>query len=327
MTQHLIIFFCLFTCAITTSMAQPTRSPIHFTARELDSTSVIKLLNSNAFKTYTPAEVYEVQLQSQRYNRLISDSLRQLETKGMAFDSTGISPAFKAVLQQEYTYKEVQYHIKRGENAKAAIAQRILGLAYGYPYLYKTTSNDPRQYYDISRTLDEVWVYPLQHADTFFVVAVLLRLTPKQSRKVSSSDVEKTLHQHTLIDANRLEIASNIKKNPRDMSPFSGGYGGVGGGSSSGSSGSGPNIGSGLAGRTLKVRPTFQGVTANGKVMVKICINEDGNVTSAICDSTNSTIIDADTIKKCIENARKYKFSSSEQPTQCGTLTFNFKDK
>lgn len=65
----------------------------------------------------------------------------------------------------------------------------------------------------------------------------------------------------------------------------------------------------------------------NGKIIINITVNTDGDVTDAYTNS-NSTSSNDCLIKHAIEYAKQSRFSSdSTKPSQIGTITFNFVGK
>lgn len=86
-------------------------------------------------------------------------------------------------------------------------------------------------------------------------------------------------------------------------------------------------IGGGLGGRDIVSRPPR--ITDNsqkqGKVVVEICVDADGTVTSAAFTQRGSTTSDNQLISLAVANAKRYKFTSGGADKQCGTVTYNFK--
>ncbi len=83
--------------------------------------------------------------------------------------------------------------------------------------------------------------------------------------------------------------------------------------------------GEGLNGRGIIFRPTIQDNSQKkGKVMVELCVDKTGKVTSANFTQKGSTTTDNHLIQLAIDGAKKYKFSPSESHKQCGTITIDF---
>jgi TonB family protein len=65
-----------------------------------------------------------------------------------------------------------------------------------------------------------------------------------------------------------------------------------------------------------------------GRVIVKICIAEKGDVISSSVIPEKSTTIDTILTQKALRAAQAYKFAPAPgKGVQCGTLTFDFKTK
>ncbi len=91
------------------------------------------------------------------------------------------------------------------------------------------------------------------------------------------------------------------------------------------SSGNGINIKSGLTGRTISRRPSFQDdFNENAKVAVDVVVNEDGKVLSAIVNPRGTTTTNKNIRQIATTKAMLIKFStgSSEQK---GTISFDFR--
>lgn len=91
------------------------------------------------------------------------------------------------------------------------------------------------------------------------------------------------------------------------------------------STGSG-NIGDGLGGRNVRYKPNVvEKSQETGRVVVRVCVNEKGNVIEAELTQKGTTAGDSDLINTAIRYARQYRFSESTVSKQCGTITFDFK--
>lgn len=85
-------------------------------------------------------------------------------------------------------------------------------------------------------------------------------------------------------------------------------------------------IGGGLGNRGLVSEPKItDNSQKEGRVIIKVCVNSDGNVISADFTQRGSTTQDASLINIAKANARKFKFTPSDVSQQCGTITYDFK--
>ncbi len=91
------------------------------------------------------------------------------------------------------------------------------------------------------------------------------------------------------------------------------------------STGSG-KVGGGLGGRGVLASPK---VTDNsqkqGSVVLEVCVDGAGNVTSAKYTQRGSSTTDSQLVSVAESNAKKWKFSAGGPDKQCGTITYNFK--
>lgn len=118
-------------------------------------------------------------------------------------------------------------------------------------------------------------------------------------------------------------IPSGTGSNPFGKSNGSGG--GTGGGVGTGS---GPSIGGGLGGRAVRQRGAINDNSQKqGKVVIEVCVDSDGNVISADYTQRGSTTSDSELRNKALAAARGYKFAASGSAKECGTITFNFQLK
>ena len=102
----------------------------------------------------------------------------------------------------------------------------------------------------------------------------------------------------------------------------SGDGGGTGGGSGTGT---GASIGGGLGGRAVKERGRINDTSQkSGKVVIEVCVDKEGRVTSADYTQRGSTTSDSELKTKALQAARGYRFATSTADQQCGTITFNF---
>jgi len=85
-------------------------------------------------------------------------------------------------------------------------------------------------------------------------------------------------------------------------------------------------LGGGISGRKIVKKPRIQDRSQNtGLVNVKVCVDDQGNVTSAKYTQSGSTTSNANLIDKAVEGAKRYKFDKSDRDKQCGTIKINFK--
>ncbi len=85
-------------------------------------------------------------------------------------------------------------------------------------------------------------------------------------------------------------------------------------------------LGGGISGRKIVKKPRIQDRSQNtGVVNVKVCVDSEGNVTSAKYTQSGSTTSNANLIKKAVDGAKGYKFDKTDRESQCGTIKINFK--
>jgi len=90
------------------------------------------------------------------------------------------------------------------------------------------------------------------------------------------------------------------------------------------SKGSG-RVGDGLGNRSVLFEPQFSDDSQKtGRVVIKVCVDQSGKVSSARFTQKGSTTSDAELVNIATKNAQKYLFSKSEIPSQCGTITIDF---
>lgn len=91
------------------------------------------------------------------------------------------------------------------------------------------------------------------------------------------------------------------------------------------SKGSG-RVGGGLSNRGVLYEPNFSDNSQkSGIVVVKICVDDTGNVLSAKFTQKGSTTTDSYLVGLAEREVAKYKFTPSETLEQCGTITIDFK--
>jgi len=104
---------------------------------------------------------------------------------------------------------------------------------------------------------------------------------------------------------------------------------GTGGGTGGGDgTGTGASIGGGLGGRAVVKRGDINDDSQkSGKLVIEVCVDRNGNVTSASYTQRGSTTTDSELKRKAEQAAKGYRFASSAVDNQCGTITFNFRLK
>lgn len=85
-------------------------------------------------------------------------------------------------------------------------------------------------------------------------------------------------------------------------------------------------IGSGLIGRNLKsIPPIVDRTNKTGRIIISVNVDASGNVKKSEFVAQNSTITDSDLVSKCIQAAKKAKFSpSDDKDSDWGKLIFTF---
>lgn len=88
------------------------------------------------------------------------------------------------------------------------------------------------------------------------------------------------------------------------------------------------NIGGGLADRGVLYEPEIdENSQKSGKVVIRVCVNDRGEVVEAKYTQLGSTTTDTDLVNAAIAGSKRYKFSKSPIERQCGTITIEFKLK
>jgi len=87
-------------------------------------------------------------------------------------------------------------------------------------------------------------------------------------------------------------------------------------------------IGGGLSDRGVAFEPAIRDQTQKaGRVVVKVCVNAEGNVVSADYTQRGSTTTDSDLRRIAENSARKFRFTEGTLERQCGTITIDFRLK
>ena len=77
--------------------------------------------------------------------------------------------------------------------------------------------------------------------------------------------------------------------------------------------------------RIVKMERIQDDTEKQGTIVLNICIDQDGKVTSTEYSAKGSTTRDEYLLKLAIENVQKWEFSKGEAEEECGTMTFNFR--
>ena len=85
-------------------------------------------------------------------------------------------------------------------------------------------------------------------------------------------------------------------------------------------------IGGGLGNRGVLSEPKIvDNSSKEGRVIIKVCVNSEGTVTSAEFTLKGSSTQDATLVNIARRNALKFKFTPSDVSQQCGTITYDFR--
>lgn len=143
--------------------------------------------------------------------------------------------------------------------------------------------------------------------------------SPTKNKKKPKDNV-KPQSDETKVDQNALFTKGRVKKG-------SGGSTGVGEGSGKGSGGEGggSGISFSLEGRGSKSLPEPTATSSvNGKIVVEIKVDQEGNVVSSKAGLRGTTLWDTNLWRRCEQAAKKSKFTAnSDAPElQRGTITY-----
>ena len=87
-------------------------------------------------------------------------------------------------------------------------------------------------------------------------------------------------------------------------------------------------VGGGLSDRGVTGAPEVRDQSQKtGTVVVQVCVDADGSVTSAKFNLAGSTTQDPTLIQKAVANAKRWSFSKGQADKQCGTIKYEFKVK
>lgn len=92
------------------------------------------------------------------------------------------------------------------------------------------------------------------------------------------------------------------------------------------STGSG-RVGGGLGSRGGSGPPVQDKTQAQGIVVIKVCVDPNGEVLSARFTQDGSTTNNSSLIQSAIKNAKKWNFKAGSVDKQCGTITYDFRLK
>ncbi len=85
-------------------------------------------------------------------------------------------------------------------------------------------------------------------------------------------------------------------------------------------------VGGGLGDRGVVYEPKINDKSQKtGTVVVRVCVNRNGDVTSADYTQKGSTTTDSELRQIAITSAKKFRFAKSTIDKQCGTITITFK--
>ncbi len=169
----------------------------------------------------------------------------------------------------------------------------------------------------------------------------------EEARKKSEADAKKRAEEEAKRKAADEEARKKAEAD-KLKEQLSGGFGGGGKGSGKGNTGTPGNqgdpggdpnsknlegistgtgtIGGGLGDRGVSRAPKIEDNSQQqGTVVVKVCVDKNGDVISADFTQAGTTISDDSLRKKAVANAKQWKFSKGEVDKQCGTITYRFK--
>jgi TonB family protein len=86
------------------------------------------------------------------------------------------------------------------------------------------------------------------------------------------------------------------------------------------------SVGGGLGDRGVASAPKIEDNSQQeGTVVLRVCVDQNGNVSEAEFTQKGSSISDARLKNIAIANAKRWKFSKGDVDKQCGTITYRFK--
>lgn len=153
-----------------------------------------------------------------------------------------------------------------------------------------------------------------------------LSSTTQNSQQVSGTDQEtRTVNSRAIFHSNKggadePEDVGNPYAKEADENRASGTGGGL-------NTIGNDQLDEGLRGRGLVGNlpvPSYPG-NSGGKIVIRVAVNQHGQVTSAAYEPKGSTSSDAALIAAAIEAAKRARFTESRSFMQGGTITYNFK--
>ena len=85
-------------------------------------------------------------------------------------------------------------------------------------------------------------------------------------------------------------------------------------------------VGGGLGDRGVVFEPKISDNSQKtGTVVVRVCVDRNGDVVSADYTQKGSTTADSELRNIAINSAKKFRFAKSSIDKQCGTITIDFK--
>lgn len=179
--------------------------------------------------------------------------------------------------------------------------------------------------------------------------AIAIAQAQERKRKAEQAQIEAERNRNAEIEAERARQAAAAQR-AADYANAKSKYGGLLGGKGTGRGNTGtagnqgdpngdPNaknlegihtgkgrIGGGLGNRGVLSEPKISETTQKtGRVVIKVCVNRNGNVISADYTQKGSTTNNATLIGIATRNAMKFKFTDGDLDQQCGTITYDFK--
>lgn len=145
-------------------------------------------------------------------------------------------------------------------------------------------------------------------------------------RQVSGSDTKtQTVNQRALFKMNKggndsAEGAGNPQAEQQENDLASGEGGGL-------NPIGNDALDQGLRGRGLVgslPQPAYPGGNIGGRVVVRVTVNEQGRVVSAVYEPKGSTTSDSTLVRSAVEAAKKARFTESKAFAQGGLITYNF---
>jgi TonB family protein len=319
-----------------TAEAQNPTSPIYLDAPRPSRRSEQFLLRTDsAYHVYPLADLRAVQAQYEAINRRLLDSMQLLERQGTHFAQGFLASEWSDLLTRQWVIR-VDTVVSAPGQERLAMAQ-LCGTMDAYPAHIHRFAPRATPLPDsslrvplaaaVGRRTTDVWAYPAHYRDSTWLL-----LTIRKGRL----DYLTKLYMPYEIAAYEDRISG------KPMKGRSGGHfgrmgdGGYGQGrnpspaTTNGASGSplSMSVSGPLAHRKVLQRPRMEPPPSDamGRVIVKICVSEAGEVTSAEYVERGSTTQNPELRQRALDAARKYKFEPAPE-ANCGLVTFNFQKK